>query len=46
MIENIAKILGCTTSQINIKATTSEGLGFAGTGKGMAAYASVLIMKA
>lgn len=46
MIENIANILGCTISQINIKATTSEGLGFAGTGKGMAAYASVLIMKA
>ncbi|MBI5048811.1 MAG: 2-C-methyl-D-erythritol 2,4-cyclodiphosphate synthase [Deltaproteobacteria bacterium] len=46
MVENIAKILGCNTSQINIKATTSEGLGFAGTGKGMAAYACVLIMKA
>jgi len=45
MVENIAKTLGCNTLQINIKATTSEGLGFAGTGKGMAAYASVLIKK-
>ncbi|MEK7841565.1 MAG: 2-C-methyl-D-erythritol 2,4-cyclodiphosphate synthase [Deltaproteobacteria bacterium] len=30
---------------MNVKATTSEGLGFTGTGKGMAAYASVLIKK-
>lgn len=45
MIENVAKILGCSTSQINIKATTSEGLGFAGTGKGMAAYAVALLKK-
>lgn len=45
MVENIAKTLGCNTLQINIKATTSEGLGFAGTGKGMAAYVSVLIKK-
>jgi len=29
--------------QINIKATTTEGLGFTGTGEGMAAYAVVTI---
>lgn len=45
MVKNIAAIIGCNLSQINIKATTSEGLGFAGTGKGMAAYASVLLKK-
>lgn len=45
MIKNISKTLGCRPSQINIKATTSEGLGFAGTGKGMAAYATALVKK-
>ena len=45
MIKNIAATLGCNASQISIKATTSEGLGFTGTGKGMAAYATVLIHK-
>ncbi len=43
MVENIAGTIGLSRSQINIKATTSEGLGFAGTGKGMAAYAAALI---
>lgn len=45
MVKNIAATLGCNPSLINVKATTSEGLGFAGTGKGMAAYASVLLKK-
>ncbi len=45
MIKNIAATLGCNPSLINVKATTSEGLGFTGTGKGMAAYASVLLEK-
>jgi len=45
MIDNIARTLACNALQINVKATTSEGLGFAGTGKGMAAYAAVLIQK-
>lgn len=45
MIDNIARTLACSALQINVKATTSEGLGFAGTGKGMAAYAVVLIQK-
>lgn len=45
MIKNIASAIGCGTSRISIKATTSEGLGFAGAGKGMAAYACVLIKK-
>ena len=45
MIKNIAAILNCSPSLINVKATTSEGLGFTGTGKGMAAYAAVLLKK-
>ena len=43
MVKSIAATIGCNLSQINIKATTSEGLGFTGIGKGMAAYACVLI---
>lgn len=45
MIKNISKAIACKPSQINIKATTSEGLGFTGTGKGMAAYAAVVVQK-
>jgi 2-C-methyl-D-erythritol 2,4-cyclodiphosphate synthase len=35
----IAETLGLEKSQVNIKATTTEGLGFAGAGEGMACYA-------
>ncbi len=40
----IAAILGSDAHQINVKATTSEGLGFVGEGRGIAAYAVVLLM--
>ncbi len=40
---NIAAALGITAGQINIKATTTEKLGFAGREEGIAAYAVVLI---
>ncbi len=43
MAENIAEILGISARRVNVKATTSEGLGFAGEGKGIAAYAVVLL---
>jgi len=39
MEENIAKTLGIDIKQINIKATTEEGLGFTGTEKGISAQA-------
>ncbi|QGG49210.1 2-C-methyl-D-erythritol 4-phosphate cytidylyltransferase [Heliorestis convoluta] len=43
MVKNISEALGIKEGQVNIKATTTEGLGFAGTGEGMAAYATVLL---
>ncbi len=42
---NISKALGIEPSMVNIKATTTEGLGFVGTGQGMAAKAVVLLEK-
>jgi 2-C-methyl-D-erythritol 2,4-cyclodiphosphate synthase len=38
MKKNISKTLKIKTSQISIKATTSEGLGFIGNNEGCAAY--------
>jgi len=43
MVNNIAGDLGLSRGQINIKATTTEGLGFAGRAEGIAAQAVVLL---
>ena len=45
MAENIASVLGIDVEQVNVKATTEEGLGFTGDGSGMAAHAVVLLEK-
>ena len=43
MIRNIAAVLELDVSQINIKATTEEHLGFTGDGSGMACHAVCLL---
>ena len=43
MRDNLARTMGVDPSRINIKATTEEGLGFTGSGEGMAAHAVALI---
>lgn len=43
MCQNIADTLGIDISMVNIKATTTEHLGFVGDGKGMSAYATCLL---
>lgn len=45
MVSNICKICGCDESQINIKATTEEHLGFTGRQEGISAHAVVLLEK-
>lgn len=43
MEENIARILCITKTQVNVKATTEEHLGFTGNGSGMACHAAALL---
>ncbi|MCU0761202.1 MAG: 2-C-methyl-D-erythritol 2,4-cyclodiphosphate synthase [Steroidobacteraceae bacterium] len=41
--ETVAQLLGIETEAVNLKATTTERLGFVGRGDGLAAQATVLI---
>ena len=43
MRQSVARLCGVAESRINIKATTTEKLGWAGKGKGLAATAVVLL---
>jgi len=45
MVENLVADCGADAGSINIKATTTERLGFAGREEGIACYAVVLIVK-
>lgn len=45
MEENIARALGIEKNQVNVKATTEEGLGFTGTGEGISSQAICAIEK-
>ena len=45
MRDNLARVMGADPSQVNVKATTEEGLGFTGSGEGMAAHAVCLLVK-
>ncbi len=44
MRQNIAEDIAVELSQVNVKATTEEHLGFTGNGEGMAAHAVALIL--
>ena len=43
MRANIAKALNISINQVNVKATTEEGLGFTGEMKGIAAQSIALL---
>ncbi|MBQ6407673.1 MAG: 2-C-methyl-D-erythritol 2,4-cyclodiphosphate synthase [Butyrivibrio sp.] len=43
MRQNIAGVLGIDIDQVNVKATTEEGLGFTGTGEGISSQAICLL---
>lgn len=45
MRENIAADLNIAVDQVNVKATTTEGLGFVGREEGIAAHAVVMLVK-
>ena len=45
MVANLAEICQVSEDRVNVKATTTEELGYAGRGEGISAYAVVLMVK-
>lgn len=45
MREEVARVMGVEKSQVSVKATTEEGLGFTGTEQGISATAVVLLYR-
>ena len=45
MRRKIAEVLGIDVSQVSVKATTTEHLGFTGRGEGIASFCTVLLTK-
>jgi len=46
MGKQLSHVLGVEPGSVNVKATTSEGLGYCGRGEGLAAYAVVTVKRA
>ena len=43
MIQTLSRVLDIQFSRVSVKATTTEGLGFIGSGEGVSAYAVALL---
>lgn len=44
MQKNLSELLNISLGNVNVKATTNEGMGFIGRGEGVAAYVTVILL--